>query len=65
MTWNMANYLPEEGNIRGNFTRVVVGYISAVNNFLEKEKERVAPGISLKYFTYIHTYCILHIYHLI
>ena len=21
MTWNLANFLPEEGNIRGNFNR--------------------------------------------
>ncbi|XP_023347648.1 DNA polymerase epsilon catalytic subunit A, partial [Eurytemora carolleeae] len=44
MTWNLANFLPEEGNIRGNFNRVVVGYISAVNNYLEREKEKIAPG---------------------
>ena len=44
MTWNMAEYLPEAGNIQGNFNRVVVGYISAVHNFLQEELERVAPG---------------------
>ena len=44
MSWNLANYLPEEGNIRGNFNRVVMGYLSSIYNFLEAEKERIAPG---------------------
>jgi len=44
MTWNMADYLPEAGNIQGNFNRVVVGYISALHNYLTEELERVAPG---------------------
>ena len=44
MTWNMAEYLPEAGNIQGNFNRVVVGYISAVHNILQEELERVTPG---------------------
>jgi len=44
MAWNMSNYLPEEGNIRANFSRVVIGYLTAVHSFLEKEKERVHPG---------------------
>merc|ERR1719318_524136 len=44
MTWNMAAYLPDAGNIQGNFNRVVVGYISAMHNYLTEELERVAPG---------------------
>merc|ERR1712018_811189 len=44
MAWNLADYLPEAGNIRGNFQRVVVGYISALHHFLQEELERVAPG---------------------
>jgi len=44
MAWNLADYLPEAGNIRGNFQRVVVGYISALHSFLGEELERVAPG---------------------
>ena len=44
MTWNIAEYLPEAGKIRDNFNRVVVGYISAVHNFLCQELDRVAPG---------------------
>jgi len=40
----MASYLPEAGNIQGNFNRVVVGYISALHNFLQEELDRVAPG---------------------
>jgi len=44
MSWNMATYLPEAGNIQANFNRVVVGYISAVYNFLQEELDRVAPG---------------------
>ena len=44
MTWNIAEYLPEAGNIRGNFNRVVVGYVSAVHSFLSEELDRVVPG---------------------
>ena len=44
MTWNIAEYLPEAGNIRGNFNRVVVGYVSAVHSFLAEELDRVIPG---------------------
>ena len=44
MAWNLADYLPEAGNVRGNFQRVVVGYISALHHFLQEELERVAPG---------------------
>merc|ERR1719422_2196988 len=44
MTWNIAEYLPEAGNIRGNFNRVVVGYVSAVHSFLTEELDRVVPG---------------------
>merc|ERR1719234_1740620 len=44
MAWNLADYLPEAGNVRGNFQRVVVGYVSALHHFLQEELERVAPG---------------------
>ena len=44
MAWNLANYLPEEGNIRGNFNRVVMGYLSSIYDYLQSEKERIAPG---------------------
>merc|ERR1712013_197488 len=44
MAWNLSDYLPEAGNVRGNFQRVVVGYISALHHFLQEELERVAPG---------------------
>ena len=45
MAWNLANYLPEEGNIRGNFNRVVMGYLSSIYDYLQSEKERIAPGM--------------------
>merc|ERR550519_1637584 len=44
MAWNLADYLPEAGNVRGNSQRVVVGYVSALHHFLQEELERVAPG---------------------
>ena len=35
--------------MQANFARVVVGYISALHNFLEDEKERIAPGKELPF----------------
>ena len=44
MSWNMATYLPEAGNIQTNFNTIIVGYIATVNNYLQEELERIAPG---------------------
>ena len=44
MTWNIAEYLPEAGNIRGNFNRIVVGYVSANHNFLKEQLDKMVPG---------------------